>query len=140
VAAENDWHTLQKYRLKILFFVVKIVSIWGLKFLVCGKLGAKLLFSTRKILSVENLPLHFVRQAATFSTILQLLQPVTRLAAYLQNDFFYLGEVDVDGQLLLLNADEFDAVVVDGEQCLDAVRPDAAVVRENLSATVQREL
>ena len=58
----------------------------------------------------------------------------------LQNDFFDLGKVDVDCELLLLNADKLDAVVIDGEQRLDAVRPDATVVREDLGAAVQREL
>jgi len=60
--------------------------------------------------------------------------------AYLQNDVFDLGKVDIDRQLFLLDADEFDAVIVDGQQRLDAVRPDAAVMREDLGAAVQRKL
>jgi len=39
---------------------------------------------------------------------------VTKIAcSYLENDLFDLSEADVDGKLLLLDADEFDSVVVD---------------------------
>ena len=58
----------------------------------------------------------------------------------MQNDFFDLGEVYVYGEFFLLDADQFHPVIVDRQQRLDAVRPDAAIVREDLGAAVQREL
>ena len=70
----------------------------------------------------------------------QLEDDVALAVSLEKDDLVDLGIVQVEGDLLLLDADELDAIVVDGEDRLDAVWPDATVVSKYLRAPVEREL
>ena len=65
---------------------------------------------------------------------------ITHTHTYLQQYSLDLGVEHIGDHATLGNAHKADARVAECEHCLDAVRPHAPVVREDLRAAIQLEL